>query len=973
MTVSYTPTPLSDVKSRFEEAMYDPTLLIHAGLETIQQVTNGEGLLLDPTHPAVTILEMGAVESANAVQNTIGLLRMQYPSLAESVSDLYRHMSSNDYLNRFATPSTTTITVAILVADIFSKLIEDVSEGCWKAVIPRDTRFTVDGHVFSLCYPVVIRRYNTGVVQIAYDTSIESPLQTLKEVVITPKVRTSGNREDWMFIELDVVQVDRTIFNAVIDRVYNFQKNIPFTDQFHYARAFYRNNLTGNAWVEIQTTHSDQVFDPRTPTILLQVQEGSLDVKIPIIYISNRSISGELRVDIFTTKGELQINLQNYSTDLFGVNMQPIDEERDYNAYANAFTSIAYYAYGTEYTVGGKSSISFEMLRKRVIYGAVGPQVIPITPVDLEASGINKAYNIVRDVDVVTNRIYLATRKLPPPSNPRLITPANIGIITYSGSLDTLLTSPSVIMNHNRYTIKSRTLFKRENGISEILDSAQVQRLRSLPQNQFVGEVNQNNYLYNPFYYVLDEEGNEFDMRVYSLDQPHAKDLSFIRLNQSLQLPVNTASFSFEKVATGYKLTIKTNSGTYFKEAEDSHVGVQLAFYPYGENVFAYINGSYVGKDENNERIYEFNIETNHDLDKNDLICITNARVRGVDGYQAWIELSTTFNLMYHTTLTTTNFEADETDQLLGKFILPTGSVGNSREEITLVMGSALSSLWRRARSYFHDTVYKTYDTDVPLLYSVDTYEKDPITGATFNIVNGEIVYNQLHRQGDPVLNKNGEPLYLHRKGDVVLDLEGNPVTITKNVIGRELDLLVVDGRYVFADDEATVTYLHEVEKVITSWVTVDMVEIEANLLEKTKIFYYPKSNIGEVLAYYEGSNETRTNSEQEFSLVLYVEDGIFRNDKIRSDIELRTVRLLDRYIDRTVVNMSEIRDELKKLYGDSVKAFTITGLGDQGQYEILSMKDDRYRLSLKKELVIRADMRMYVRDAVNFEFKRSV
>ena len=63
-TTDFQPTPLSAVKARFDEAVYDPTLLVQAGLETLEEITNGEALLLDPTHPAVVILEMGAIEGA---------------------------------------------------------------------------------------------------------------------------------------------------------------------------------------------------------------------------------------------------------------------------------------------------------------------------------------------------------------------------------------------------------------------------------------------------------------------------------------------------------------------------------------------------------------------------------------------------------------------------------------------------------------------------------------------------------------------------------------------------------------------------------------------------------------------------------------------------------------------------------------------------------------------------------------------
>ena len=81
---TYVPTALSELKSRYSEAQYDATMLIKASLETVQEVTNSEAVLLDATNPAVMLLEMGACLSANCVQENIALLRKQYAALAET-------------------------------------------------------------------------------------------------------------------------------------------------------------------------------------------------------------------------------------------------------------------------------------------------------------------------------------------------------------------------------------------------------------------------------------------------------------------------------------------------------------------------------------------------------------------------------------------------------------------------------------------------------------------------------------------------------------------------------------------------------------------------------------------------------------------------------------------------------------------------------------------------------------------------
>lgn len=95
-TSDYKNTPLSLIAQRFDLAKYDATMLVKAQFETMEEITNNEALILDPTHPAVMIMEMDACMNANNIQESVGLLRRMYPALAETPSDLYLHMADDD-------------------------------------------------------------------------------------------------------------------------------------------------------------------------------------------------------------------------------------------------------------------------------------------------------------------------------------------------------------------------------------------------------------------------------------------------------------------------------------------------------------------------------------------------------------------------------------------------------------------------------------------------------------------------------------------------------------------------------------------------------------------------------------------------------------------------------------------------------------------------------------------------------------
>jgi hypothetical protein len=968
---NYTATPVSKLRDRFNEARFDPTMLIKAEIETVEEITNNKAVLVDATNPAVLVLEMAAVLASNCIQEAAALLRKQYPSLANTVEELYYHMSDEDYLNRFASAATGNFTFSIQVSDLISQMVYDPVEKTYKVEFPRDSTITVDGVTFTTLYPIVIRRYSNGVVQISYDPSIVSPVSSLKNTIIELTTRRAANGDEWIFFTIPALQTAITPSYFVIERTYNFRKSIVYTDDFFHARVFYQNTNTAKAWVEILTTHSDQVFDISKPTALLKVLEDTVLVEIPAIYITSGLISGQLRVDLYTTKGELSLNLQNYRQDAFVVDLKAIDEERDLNDYTNAMAGVSYYCYSLDVVSGGKSAVDFETLRERVIYNSVGPQALPITNFQQTASVENNGFQIVKDIDVVTNRVFQATRELPTPKNTKLITPANIGIATFTSSLEELVVKSKVVDNGSRATILSKALFKSTNGKLQLLSESEIGQLYALNQTALVDEVNGGSYLYTPFYTVFDASGDEFGVRSYALDQPYAKDLNFVRQNQTLQLFVNTGSYSITKLSDGFTLKITTKSGNYYQNLDNGQIGVQLAFNPKGESTYAYINGVLEAKGSDGERTFSFKIETNHDLNSEHLLAITNSQVQGITDYTAWIDLTTEFSLIHHTNSLTENFTFDETDLILGKFLLTPGHVGNNLEKLTIHFGDALKNLWSRSRSFKTDRIYKTHQVDVPLFYEEVVFDINPSTGSSFTIENNEIVYHYLHKVGDPVLDANGNQVYKYRVGDVMLDANGDPIYDVDLKTGRECDLLVVDARYYFATDTATVSYRKEIETILTDWIVDGLADIAEELLEQTRVYFYPKTTLGVVRVYTPNDAEDYLNAEQVLTVSLYAPKAIYENLGVREKLESSTIEILSTYIGQSRVNVSEIEDYLRVYYADSVSSVRLSGLGGAANYQVVRLVNPNTKLCIKKELVVQPDKTTLVSDAVVFEWNK--
>lgn len=970
---SYNSVTVSEIMDRLDFYKANPSGIQRVIFEVLEEITNGEVNIVDPTSPFVFNLEASSVNTALAINEHMINLRKQYPVLAAEEQELYYHMSDKDFLNRFATPTKTTFTVVIQVDELLTKMVYDPVELCHKTIIPRDSQFKLDDLVFTLQYPVVIRKFGNGVVQVSYDGSIPSPFQKLKTNIIDYTGRKDSDNVSWLFFELDLHQfkIDSSTFPLQKGSV--FSQNIPFTDQFYYLRAFYKKETNGN-WIEFNTTHTDQVFDSTQPTAVVKVYSDDkyVTVFIPTIYLINELLTGQVRFDLYTTKGKITVNLSNYKINAFTLKAMAIDEERDINSYTNAFLNISHYTYCDRTISGGTNGLTFEQLRERVIMNSVGEQQLPITNIDLEASVNNYGFELVKNIDVLTNRVFLAVQKLPKPINTKLITAANIGISTYISSLEYLKTLSTVRDNTERITILSNNLFINNNGVISLVEQPGIELLLLMNKTAMVNQINSNYYSYNPFYYVLDNsQSTGFESRIYNLDYPVASDLSYISQNQTLQLVVNTGQIEFIKTAQGYRLKVLTKSGNFYKQLSDGNVNVQLGYYPVGETDLAYINGTLFDHTDTGERIYTFDIITNYDINPDNLLCITNGKMFNNEATETWINLSHEFHIFYLTNSIPVNYIADEADGLIGKFLLEDGFCAITHESIQLTLGSVLKNLWSRSRSLPSGLKYQTHTVDVPLTYSQVVYDTDPVTGSIFKVVNGQIEYQVLHQIGDPVLDENGEQVYKHRKGDVVLDNQNNPIIESSILTNREIDLLLVDGKYYFATDTAFKDYRNEMAGILDTWITQDINEIQNTLLEQSKIYFYPKTTIGKVKIITEDQGEDYINAEQSLTIDLYVNSKVYNDVNVRLSLSNNTIKLLDAYISNLIVNTTVITQALKAMYGDSVLTVDMAGIGDDKNYRIITLASEHNRLCLKKILEIQQDNTLIIKEDVTINFHK--
>lgn len=961
--------PVTEFYAAVERNKDNPGVMLRPFLELVNSVRNGELGIMDATNPTVMLAEMMSVGVHASLQSDQAYLRREFPSLAEQPKDLVDHMSDWDFVNMFASPPTEPFLVFIGLEAFKRAAVRDETEKCVKIVIPRDTYIKKEGRIFTLHYPIVIRLFDVGNLEVSYDASIPSNFQALETNIIANKILKTPDDAMFITFEIPVMQVEINRYTDTTSAGQRFERVYPFTNQFYHARAWYRNSSTNNEWLEMNTTHGHLNYDRRNPTLLLTLEEGALVVRLPQVYMVDNKLLGDIAVDIYTTMGS---NNERLPDDRYDIDFRSLDPSKNTQYTPQALSEFPRWASPLGILTGGKDGLTFEQKRSRVVHNSTGPQELPITPAQIQARLENEGFNIERNVDTVTERIFHANRKLPPPSNKRLITAANIGIHTFITEEEQLVNNPYVRMNGNVWTFSPKNLYEFENGIIRLIHRDEIEAINQRELSAKVATLNNRKFLYTPFHYVLDNSDSEFDLRAYYIDKPTPGLINFVRMNHSLQLVLSTEQREIVRKDYGFQIRIKILSGKFFKELQDSQVAAQLMFYPNKEETPVYIRG-YIDTMVGDERVFAFDIKTNYEFNSDNAIRVSDLNVNGVENQVAWMNLKTEFNFLISTSSLTANFVRDETSSVYAYWMDGDLFEPIIHEKCEIVLGYPLKTLWRRARNQKVYQEYMTYDHDMPAYYTEDQYETNAANGTIWfvNATTGRPEKRLKHSLGDPIIDPvTNNQVYLYRKGEVIKEF-GEPLAFPQFKQPKEVDFLFIDGRHYFVTDETYKEYNQELVDVIVDWVTDELEGVQKRTLDKTRIFYYPKSQIGTVRLDRGDGIAVTTPSEQSPRIDMYLSDAVYDNATMRETIKLKTVAILDKMLSGTTLNNSEISDALRDAYGTTVMSFRLHGFGPNRDIFFGNVLDKNTTLSLKRIIEAQPDGYLVMREDVTFNFYR--
>lgn len=966
---------VSDLVRDVKKYKHNPFQIQRAIYQHLEALLDGKVAMLNATNPFVFDLESAAVLTATFCSYDNDLNRKQYPAAAMTYEDLYPHMCDKDYIGRFAVPTRARLKFLMRVDEVTSRMVYDPNIDAKKVIIPRNSFVTVGNTTFTMEYPVEIRELPHGGLQILIDSKIKSPVQILKTNMVPFDIRRElesfphGREVGWLQFELEMLQMKINSYEYPTSRAQSFNVKLDVEDHFYFARVFYQ--TSGLEWLEMQTTHSPDVYDVATPTAVLKVVNNQVQVTIPQVYSDRGYLDAKIRVDIYETKGNIDIDLSQYQPNEFSVTWRAFDEKRDFGQYSTPLGRIPTLSvYSNDIVTGGRAPLSFKELRERVIANSIGIRNIPTSNIQIEDHLEDEGFKIVRNIDNVTNRAYFAARSLPNPTNDRLLTPAAASIETLNTTLDALASTGFVYTNYRSMTISPDAVYESKNGILSILPKSAVRSIMAMPVDERVKLINSRNFYKSPFHYVIDMKERVFDFRAYYLDHPKAENKSFVDANDTTALlQVTIINYQIDRVRDGYKLTIMTESDESFTNLSDDRIYVQLAFKPKNEITYAYTNGRYIGKSDNN-RIYEFDITTNYNITKDGQIELTNFKMFNSDNRIIPCDLESDFDIIFATNEPLSKgWRHSPIDKKLGKFLLPIDTKAIVNERLTLTLGYSLDSLWKRCRTMTSSQIYKVHDKDVYRTYATDIYEKDPLTGGNkVTIENDEVKYHILHRKGDLILDQNNRPILKHKKGDIVFK-DNLPVLVDGRKIVSQLDIMLVEWAYYIADHPVIQEYRQNMIDIYVDWIVDSLKSINERVLEQTKVFFYPRATLGDVKVMYNEGITTRINAAQRLTVDLVVRPLVYSNIELRKEITKSTVRVINQLLNDGMISTNEIISALTKEYGYDVIGVSFSGLGNNDRITTMTILDDSKRCSLKKRLVIESNNTLFIEEDVTVNF----
>lgn len=904
----------------YDKYLNDPIGMNQAIIEEYERQLDGEEITTS-SNAFVFLTEAISTISTDLTKSIDNKLIIANAKRATTIDELFDHITDYDSVGFYSSPATLPFTIAFSKSYITENAVTAGDDTNYnKLVIPRETTFTIAGINFGLYYPIEIRiSKNVDNINVVYDTTETSNLTSLNSNVIPSITHTLSG------VELLAFQIDLTQFKIISNTVaVNTDKG--FYQKFSYDNKFYAIrviDVTNNK--ELALTMSDKNYDIDVPTAVYRVypDDHTVLVDIPQIYFNNGKLSNRIKVEIYDTRGEVDISLANINTKDITADFR-LGITTTEAKYCTPLKRISSFIFNPESTKikGGTNGMTFEDIKSQTIYGT--GNTLPVTNIQLSNYFSKKGYISELVLDNLTNRKYYAYKRLTDTSG----TLGDIGVtnayVNFSnkssdefGRIITHSDLHTVILPTNIYK------YRHENNSVISLDSSTTDIINSSTNAEKVKLFNEELYLTCPLTTSIHIDDDAPSVVLYDLFDNEVNELTFVRENSSIaaQMPIMNMSITHLESGTGgYRIRLGFKKSDDLKDLpyNDVRVIVQL---PTIFNTTISLEATYY-REYGELTVYDVVVDTNYVLNEA-TIDIKNV-ISDSGNVDSKINLKGIMSV--YSVVRADSFPLGTQDNvMLNQMVNMTSDyLVISKQNFTYKLGRSLDETvdtdllvtWG-SRSYL------TYDYDELDTYKSNVYKKtDGVLDIT--IVDGKPVLEIEHAVGDTKLDIDGNPKYLKQAGvTYVRDANGDRVYSTDREVVYRFSLPLFDIKHSLDS-----TFTSQLSDILND--NVDPVNIIGdNLYGNTSVYFRPINTLGSSTFNLSNSSSIYTDVSFSFNFKLYMATTVVDDDNLTTAIRNKVVSIIKTHLDNKVISVAEIAKDIKSSMSEYISS--VDGIGING------------------------------------------
>jgi hypothetical protein len=957
MSLADTNTPLNILKN--------PINVQKLVVDDVLDRWQGKLTMVDPNNVAMHLIEMASTLTANFSASAERALAAGNSLRAQTSEDLAKHMSDYDYVGMYSTPSTTQLLLTLSKNHLitYGKDFNDVYK---KIVIPKDTIFVVGDTAFGIYYPIEIRiNKSTGAVLVVHDTEETNPLLELNQNIVNFTEQTFLNTK-FLGIKIPVYQFVRQVLTEDTIPGRGFAKQYSYIDKFYAVRIF---TILNDKKVELSQSFAVDTYDPTKPTARLMVypEQNKFTVNIPQVYFSNGQIGSKIIIELFVTKGEIDMDISTIPPESIRCQFNTSVVNDPYSKVLDTHPD-ATLAVATSRISGGSDGLTFEERRQRVVNSAFYATSLT-TPMDLQAFFEDSGFRAVKYKDDLTNLIYFVYRALEDDTN--TIVPATTGQIKLVESTPTTVSSIKKYLD-GLITILPTTLYRyssSDQACAPVTDT-DMTLLAQMTKKELVSEFNSTEYMRSPFHIRLIQDGRYSKASSYNLMNPYVEDIVFEKENSNIlaQMVTGAATIHHQNNGSGgYRVQFLVNKSQDLLQIPED----QLYVYLYTESSDGMLVGlrlNYIGM-LGEAYLYDGVIETDYYISRDHLINATSL-TDGVTEWEHLISLKGKFHLVFMV----------NKDYFSGVYTEPSMYTGVPqklqskyavmiRQSCTIELGHALDDVvYNDTELSWTGKDYARWLENVYMTYPTDVYQTDE-NGIPVLVPDAEGVPQlvKLHDAGDVIYDDYNQPRILYAEGSVRYDQEGKPIIISDRVKQYYINALMVDARLYLSEHPTQKTYREKLTKVLESYFTTVRTAID-KLLERDFMYFRPLRTMGNAKFYIGDGAVINMALNMKFKFKCHVAGSIVADTAMQQVIKEAIIAIVEPLIKVSPISLTDIANQVKAKI-DSIESIDVLGINDTVDLQTISIDDNSVQPSISQELYLTESGTLAVQKAVDIEF----